>query len=209
MYGTLARPFQRAARLKAGGEATVDGLVRRTWGDVHARLGALGASLERLGIPSGEVVGILAHNSGAHLEAWLGIPAHGRVINEHPDVAEAAVFGVPDERWRERVHSVLVLRSGASPGDKTLVEPAPSRIAAHKAPRSVEIRPSPFRSRAPARSSSASCASRTGPAIRVRCTEREECPLLACKRSRAAMPTRPATISAAVRGRRPSRRIHA
>jgi hypothetical protein len=31
MYGTLALPFQRAARLKAGGEGIVDGLVRRTW----------------------------------------------------------------------------------------------------------------------------------------------------------------------------------
>jgi acyl-CoA synthetase (AMP-forming)/AMP-acid ligase II len=61
VYGTLTWPRQRAA--------------------VGARLEALGASLERLGFLSGEVVGVLAHNSGAHLEAWLGISAHGRVIN--------------------------------------------------------------------------------------------------------------------------------
>jgi acyl-CoA synthetase (AMP-forming)/AMP-acid ligase II len=62
VYGTLTWPLQGAA--------------------VRARLGALGASRERLGIPSGEVVGVLADDSGAHLEAWLGIPAHGRVIND-------------------------------------------------------------------------------------------------------------------------------
>jgi long-chain acyl-CoA synthetase len=82
VYGTLAWPLQHAARINADGEAIVDGPLRLTWGDVHARLGALGASLERLGIPSGAVVGVLAHNSGPHLEAWLGIPAHGRVIND-------------------------------------------------------------------------------------------------------------------------------
>jgi acyl-CoA synthetase (AMP-forming)/AMP-acid ligase II len=65
-------------------------------------------------------------------------------LYEHPDVAEAAVFGVPDERWGERVHAVVVLRSGASLDGKALVEHARSRIAAFKAPRSVEIQTDPL-----------------------------------------------------------------
>jgi len=82
MYGTLGWPLQRAARMNAEGEAIVDGRVRRTWSEVYARLGALGGSLDRLGICAGDVISVLAHNSGPHLEAWLGIPAHGRVIND-------------------------------------------------------------------------------------------------------------------------------
>src|SRR3546814_7510412 len=35
-------------------------------------------------------------------------------IVEHPSVAEAAVIGVPDARWGEAVHAVLVLNPGAS-----------------------------------------------------------------------------------------------
>ena len=32
----------------------------------------------------------------------------------HPDVVEAAVVGVPDERWQERPLAVVVAKSGSS-----------------------------------------------------------------------------------------------
>ena len=34
-------------------------------------------------------------------------------LYEHPAVLEAAVFGMPDERWGEAVHAVVVVREGS------------------------------------------------------------------------------------------------
>ena len=36
------------------------------------------------------------------------------VINQHPDISESCVVGVPDERWGERVVAAVVPRAGAS-----------------------------------------------------------------------------------------------
>ena len=33
------------------------------------------------------------------------------VLYRHPAVLEAAVFGIPDERWGEAVHAVVVPRA--------------------------------------------------------------------------------------------------
>ena len=65
-------------------------------------------------------------------------------LYEHPAVLEAAVIGVPDERWGERVHAVVVLRPGASADEASLVEHCRARIAGYKAPRSVELRIEPL-----------------------------------------------------------------
>ena len=59
---------------------------------------------------------------------------------QHPDVAEAAVIGVPDEKWGETIKALVVLRPGASADERTLIEHCRSRLAHFKCPTSVELR---------------------------------------------------------------------
>ena len=59
-------------------------------------------------------------------------------LEAHPDVLEAAVFGIPSEEWGELVHAVVVLREGASGdrGRRSRPTPAP-HLASYKIPRSI------------------------------------------------------------------------
>jgi fatty-acyl-CoA synthase len=44
---------------------------------------------------------------------WISSMELENILMAHPDVAEAAVFGVPDDKWGERPLAAVVLRSGA------------------------------------------------------------------------------------------------
>jgi acyl-CoA synthetase (AMP-forming)/AMP-acid ligase II len=61
-------------------------------------------------------------------------------LAKHPAVAACAVIGVPDDRWGERVHAVVVLKPGASATDTELEDHARELISSYKIPRSIEFR---------------------------------------------------------------------
>ncbi len=61
------------------------------------------------------------------------------VLYGHPSVREASVIGIPDEKWVERVHAVIVLKEGEQPRVDEIIAFCKKRLAGYKAPRSVEF----------------------------------------------------------------------
>lgn len=70
-----------------------------------------------------------------------GMKVHPREVEEvlerHPSVAEAAVAGVPSERWGEQVTAWVVTRRGAAFDAQALIAHVREHLAAYKAPKAV------------------------------------------------------------------------
>jgi len=61
------------------------------------------------------------------------------ILLGHPAVKEAAVVGVPDERWGEAVHAVVTLAPGASLLEADLKQFCQERLTGYKRPKAFHI----------------------------------------------------------------------
>jgi acyl-CoA synthetase (AMP-forming)/AMP-acid ligase II len=62
------------------------------------------------------------------------------VLHEHPAVLDAAVLGVPDDEWGERVHAILQPRDGMTIELDEVRAFVDARLAGYKRPKGYEVR---------------------------------------------------------------------
>ena len=62
-----------------------------------------------------------------------------RALVRHPDVLEAAVVAIPDERWGERPKGFVTLRKGASLSEAELIAFSRETLPGFKAPSEIDF----------------------------------------------------------------------
>jgi len=61
------------------------------------------------------------------------------VLEQHPNIYDAAVFGIPSEEWGESVHAVVVVHPEGALSDAEVMAHAREHLAGYKVPRSVSF----------------------------------------------------------------------
>lgn len=65
-------------------------------------------------------------------------------VYQHPAVAQCAVIGIPDDKWGERVHAIVVKKDGADCSAADIMSHCRTLIADFKCPRSVDFHNGPL-----------------------------------------------------------------
>jgi acyl-CoA synthetase (AMP-forming)/AMP-acid ligase II len=63
-----------------------------------------------------------------------------RCLMEHPDVAEAAVVGLPHPRWGEAITATVVMKPGAALDEQALLAHCRERLAGFKMPKAIVVK---------------------------------------------------------------------
>jgi acyl-CoA synthetase (AMP-forming)/AMP-acid ligase II len=106
-----------------------------------------------------EIAGLLSSGDVGHFDAAGRLFVDGRdddmivsggenvfpaevedLLMKHADVADAAVFGVEDERFGQRLKAVVVARNGAAASEADLQAYVRENLAGYKVPREIEFR---------------------------------------------------------------------
>jgi long-chain acyl-CoA synthetase len=61
------------------------------------------------------------------------------VLYRHPAVLEAAVFGIPDDKWGEAVKAAVSLKPGMKAAEEEIIEHCKKHLAGYKKPKSVDF----------------------------------------------------------------------
>jgi acyl-CoA synthetase (AMP-forming)/AMP-acid ligase II len=61
------------------------------------------------------------------------------LLSKHPKIFQAAVVGVPDEKWGEAVKAVVVLKAGEQMTESEVVAYCKAHLAGYKCPKTVEF----------------------------------------------------------------------